>query len=119
MRRKVEPGQRYGAMVEEVQEHLNKVTGLQADLHKKLEELEKEEGRKITSEGIHTGFDSSHVNKSTASASSLGMPTRAPPPWSSSIPTMPKLAPIRQPAKAPTAMTGRWTPRLPRATSPR
>ncbi|KAH8889384.1 hypothetical protein GQ53DRAFT_767053 [Thozetella sp. PMI_491] len=63
---------RYGAMVEEIQEHLDKVTNLQKDLHNKLEELEKEESRKITSEGIHTGFDSSHVNKSTPSNAPSG-----------------------------------------------
>jgi len=68
--RKVEQDKRYGAMVDEIGEHLKKVTDLQSDLYKKLEELEKEERSKITSEGIHTGFDSSHVNKSTTPASS-------------------------------------------------
>ena len=73
--KKVEQGERYTAMVAEIEDHLKKVTDLQSGLHKKLTELEKEESRKITSEGIHTGFDSSHVNKSqpstdTTSASS-------------------------------------------------
>ena len=68
--KKLEKLERYHGMVEEIQKHLDKVTNLQADLHKKLAELEKEEGRKITSESIHTGFDSSHVNKSTPSTSS-------------------------------------------------
>ena len=67
--KKLEKVARYHGMIAEIQKHLNKVTSLQADLLKKLAELEKEEGRKITSESIHTGFDSSHVNKSTASAS--------------------------------------------------
>jgi hypothetical protein len=61
------PADRYTAMVEEIGEHLNKVKGLQADLLKKLEELEKEERSKITSDSIHTGFDSSYVNKSSTS----------------------------------------------------
>ncbi|KAK4230872.1 Cdc37 N terminal kinase binding-domain-containing protein [Podospora fimiseda] len=68
--KKIEGDKRYDGMVAEVQEHLQKVEDLQRDLHKKLEELEKEEHRKITSESIHTGFDSSHVNKSKSSSSS-------------------------------------------------
>ncbi|KAH7170446.1 hypothetical protein EDB81DRAFT_165284 [Dactylonectria macrodidyma] len=55
---------RYEAMMEEIQEHENKVKTLQTELVAKLEELQKEEGKKITSEGLHTGFNSSHVNKS-------------------------------------------------------
>lgn len=58
------PDNRYDAMVEEIQEHENKVKALQKELEAKLAELEKEEHKKITSEGLHTGFDSSHVNKS-------------------------------------------------------
>ncbi|KAI0851037.1 hypothetical protein F5Y00DRAFT_231544 [Daldinia vernicosa] len=63
------PENRYNAMVEEIGVHLNKVQDLQQQLLSKLAELEKEESRKITSDSIHTGFDSSHVNKSTPSAS--------------------------------------------------
>lgn len=70
--KKVKQEDRYAAMVTEIQEHLDKVTSLQKDLHKKLDELEKEETRKITSESIHTGFDSSHVAKATPSSSSTG-----------------------------------------------
>jgi cell division cycle protein 37 len=56
-------------MVAEIGDHLKKVTDLQGQLLKKLAELEKEESSKITSEGIHTGFDSSHVTKSTPTSS--------------------------------------------------
>ncbi len=70
--KKVEQSQRYTAMVAEVGEHLQKVTDLQKELHTKLAELEKEESRKITSESIHTGFDSSYVNKSKPSTSASG-----------------------------------------------
>ncbi|KAI2467004.1 hypothetical protein F4781DRAFT_403958 [Annulohypoxylon bovei var. microspora] len=63
------PENRYSAMVDEIGVHLQKVQDLQKQLLTKLAELEKEEGRKITSEGIHTGFDSSYVNKSTPSTS--------------------------------------------------
>lgn len=66
--KKITQEERYGAMVAEIEDHLSKVTGLQKDLFKKLAELEKEEASKITSESIHTGFDSSHVNKSKAAA---------------------------------------------------
>ncbi|PSS03878.1 Hsp90 co-chaperone Cdc37 [Coniella lustricola] len=64
--KKVKPEDRYTAMIAEIGEHLDKVTELQGELLKKLDELQREEGRKITSESIHTGFDSSHVNKTAA-----------------------------------------------------
>ncbi|KAH6661920.1 Cdc37 N terminal kinase binding-domain-containing protein [Plectosphaerella plurivora] len=54
---------RYTGMLGAIQEHLDKVQGLQKELFVKLAELEKEDARKITSESIHTGFDSSHVTK--------------------------------------------------------
>jgi hypothetical protein len=54
---------RYTGMLAAIQEHLDKVQGLQKELFVKLAELEKEDARKITSESIHTGFDSSHVTK--------------------------------------------------------
>lgn len=63
------PESRYTAMVEEIEDHLNKVQDLQRQLLEKLAELEKDESRKITSESIHTGFDSSYVAKSTPSSS--------------------------------------------------
>jgi cell division cycle protein 37 len=72
---KTNPENRFDAYVAEVKVHRNKVDSLQKQLLEKLTELEREEGRKITSESIHTGFDSSYVNKSdkkptTASSSS-------------------------------------------------
>ncbi|KAJ4304198.1 hsp90 co-chaperone Cdc37 [Collariella sp. IMI 366227] len=70
--KKIEQDKRYDGMVTEVEGHLKKVNDLQGELLKKLSELEKEEASKITSEGIHTGFDSSHINKSTSSASGSG-----------------------------------------------
>ena len=54
----------FDAYVTEVTSHLNKVKDLQKQLLEELNKLEKEEGRKITSESIHTGFDSSFVAKS-------------------------------------------------------
>ncbi|ERT01496.1 cell division cycle protein 37 [Sporothrix schenckii 1099-18] len=65
--KKVEGAARYDAMVAEIEEHQNKVADLQRQLIDKLGELEKEESRKITSDTFHTGFDSSHVNKSAPS----------------------------------------------------
>ncbi|KAK4123355.1 hypothetical protein N657DRAFT_656613 [Parathielavia appendiculata] len=67
--KKIEQDKRYDGMVAEIEDHLKKVNSLQDDLIKRLTELEKEESRKITSESIHTGFDSSHINKSTSSSS--------------------------------------------------
>ncbi len=63
------PSNRYTAMTEEIEGHLRKVQDLQSELLKKLAELEKIESSKITSDSIHTGFDSSHVAKSQPSAS--------------------------------------------------
>lgn len=46
-----------------IQGHKDKVQDLQKKLLERLAELEKEEGSKITSENLHTGFDTSHVAK--------------------------------------------------------
>lgn len=70
------PDNRYEAMIEEIQSHEDKVQDLQKQLVVKLGELEKEEGKKITSEGIHTGFDSSHVNKSKTEEKGAGSSTQ-------------------------------------------
>ncbi|KAL4919913.1 Cdc37 N terminal kinase binding-domain-containing protein [Aspergillus aurantiobrunneus] len=56
----------FQAYAKGVQGHKDKVQGLQKELLAKLAELEKEEGSKITSESIHTGFDTSHVAKHKA-----------------------------------------------------
>lgn len=63
---------KYRAYIEGVQGHKNKVNGLQEELLKKLAELEREEKSKITSDDIHTGFDSSFVNKSKPSDKGKG-----------------------------------------------
>ena len=83
--------ERYEAYVKEVGGHEKKVQGLQKDLNAELTKMEKEEGSKITSESIHTGFDNSYVSKassvtptaavtktSTASKSELMNPSRPP-----------------------------------------
>ena len=54
------------AYISGVQEHKGKVEQLQKELLERLAQLEKEEGSKITTENLHTGFNSSHVNKSEA-----------------------------------------------------
>ncbi|KAK0766813.1 hypothetical protein N5P37_000541 [Trichoderma harzianum] len=58
------PDDRYTAMMDEIQEHVDKIKELQKEQAKELENLEKEEGKKITSDNIHDGFNSSYVNKS-------------------------------------------------------
>lgn len=60
--------ERLGGYVEEVRGHKSKVLDLQQQLLKRLAELEKLEGSKITSESIHTGFNTSHVSKAQAAA---------------------------------------------------
>jgi cell division cycle protein 37 len=57
---------RYRAYVNGVTGHLIKVQGLQQELLVKLAQLEKEESSKITSDSIHTGFNTSHVAKPKA-----------------------------------------------------
>jgi cell division cycle protein 37 len=60
------PDNRYEAYVAEVKAHQAKIEDLQRQLLEQLNKLEREEGRKITSESIHTGFDSSFVSKADA-----------------------------------------------------
>lgn len=61
---------RYKQYIKGVQGHQKKVRDLQKELESRLNELEREEGRKITSDSIHTGFDSSSVNKASKSSTS-------------------------------------------------
>ena len=58
-----EPKDWYKSYVDGVGKHKTKVQGLQKDLLLKLQQLEKEEGSKITSESIHEGFNMSSVSK--------------------------------------------------------
>lgn len=53
----------FQSYVKGVEGHKKKVNGLQVELNQKLAELEKEEGKKITSDSIHTGFSVSSVAK--------------------------------------------------------
>lgn len=57
------PDDLYQAYTKGVGAHKDKVQGLQKELLQKLAELEKEEGSKITSDQLHTGFNTSHVAK--------------------------------------------------------
>lgn len=57
------PDNLWQAYIKGVQGHKDKVEGLQQELLEKLAQLEKEEGSKITTDMLHTGFDSSFVNK--------------------------------------------------------
>ncbi|OJJ44105.1 hypothetical protein ASPZODRAFT_161207 [Penicilliopsis zonata CBS 506.65] len=53
------------AYIKGVKEHKSKVESLQKELLEKLAQLEKEERSKITSDQIHTGFDTSFVAKAS------------------------------------------------------
>ena len=53
----------YKKYLEGINEHKTKVQNLQKDLFEKLAELEKAESSKITSDSIHTGFDTSSISK--------------------------------------------------------
>lgn len=57
-------GDKFAAYVREVEGHKEHVEDLQRQLLGELNKLEKEEGKKITSESYATGFSTSHVAKS-------------------------------------------------------
>ncbi|KAI1941284.1 hsp90 co-chaperone Cdc37 [Ophidiomyces ophidiicola] len=57
------PENRFEAFIQGVEGHKKKVLDLQQELLVKLAQLEREEGSKITSDSIHTGFNSSFVAK--------------------------------------------------------
>ncbi|KAK5111405.1 hypothetical protein LTR85_012179 [Meristemomyces frigidus] len=73
---KAEGPARYEAFMKEVAEHGKKVQTLQKQLLAELNKLEREEGNKITSESIHTGFSSSHVAKQAAPAPAAAAATK-------------------------------------------
>ncbi|KAK2591229.1 hsp90 co-chaperone Cdc37 [Conoideocrella luteorostrata] len=56
----------YPAFIEELDAHAKKLTQIRKETQSKLDQLLKEEGKKITSDSIHTGFNSSHVSKAEA-----------------------------------------------------
>ncbi|KAI9037901.1 Hsp90 co-chaperone CDC37 [Aspergillus affinis] len=60
------------AYIKGVQGHKDKVQGLQKELLEKLAQLEKEESSKITSDQLHTGFDTSHIAKVEADKAKAG-----------------------------------------------
>ncbi|CAL5872437.1 uncharacterized protein PFLUO_LOCUS6701 [Penicillium psychrofluorescens] len=64
------PDNLFKAYIQGVGGHRAKVEDLQKELLTKLAQLEKEEGSKITSDQLHTGFDTSHVAKGKAPAAS-------------------------------------------------
>lgn len=66
----------FKAYITGVQGHKDKVLGLQQELLQKLAQLEKEEASKITSDSIHTGFDSSYVAKSDPKAKGKATETK-------------------------------------------
>ena len=66
---------RFEAYVNEVKAHIAKIEDLQRQLREQLGQLEKEERGKITSESIHTGFDSSFVSKADQKTASPTEPS--------------------------------------------
>lgn len=64
------PENRYEGFLAQIQEHRDRVAGLQQQLLAKLAELEKEDKKHITSDDLKTGFDYSNVKKSDQVSSS-------------------------------------------------
>lgn len=71
------PSNRYEGYIKGVKGHQSKVLGLQQELLEKLAELERIEKSKITSESIHTGFDSSQVSKSKSPPTAASPPKKS------------------------------------------
>ena len=53
--------EKYELYLKEVKQHADRVVDLQRQLNEQLSDLERKDAQKITSESIHTGFDSSSV----------------------------------------------------------
>jgi cell division cycle protein 37 len=66
----------FEAYVAEVKAHIAKIEDLQKQLQEQLVQLEKEDHRKITSESIHTGFDSSFVSKADQKVAPASEPAK-------------------------------------------
>jgi len=66
----------FEAYVAEIKSHITKIEDLQKQLQEQLMQLDKEERRYITSENIHTGFNSSHVTKADHKVSTPAEPPR-------------------------------------------
>ncbi|KAI9831637.1 MAG: hsp90 co-chaperone Cdc37 [Phylliscum demangeonii] len=73
-----ETGDRLQAYIDRLKVHQAEVRELQKDLLKQLAGLEQEESKKITSEGLHTGFDSSFVSRPAKKASAQKTPSTTP-----------------------------------------
>ncbi|AEO63556.1 13c16f75-6ad8-4f69-b7b3-bd37e88f1a4d [Thermothielavioides terrestris] len=73
--RQLQKEQRYESFLQELDRHVRKIQDLQADLGKRLDALEQQESKKITSESYHVGFDSSHVSRAKQPETSKEAPS--------------------------------------------
>ena len=71
------PDNWYKSYEKGIKSHKAKVEGLQRDLHIKLADLEKEESRRITSDKLHDGFNTSSVAKEAPKPVSKRQPQKA------------------------------------------
>lgn len=71
------PDNWYKSYEKGIEGHRTKVEGLQKDLHIKLADLEQEESRKITSDKLHDGFNTSSVAKETPKSAPKKQPKKA------------------------------------------
>jgi cell division cycle protein 37 len=70
-KRHIGEDERYNAFVEEIGVQIGDVRDLQDKAAERLNELEKQDAKKITSESYHVGFDSSHVNNAKLGEGSI------------------------------------------------
>lgn len=72
--RNIEQDKRYDALLEELSLHLQNIQDLQKGVINKLDSLQEEVSKKITSHSYRTGFNSSGVNKAAAGENSTEAP---------------------------------------------
>jgi cell division cycle protein 37 len=70
-----EPGDRWRAFIERLKEHEERLAQQTKDTRKRLRDLENEEKAKITSDDVHEGFSSGHINKEQDQKPALKKPT--------------------------------------------
>ncbi|PSN60113.1 hypothetical protein BS50DRAFT_579604 [Corynespora cassiicola Philippines] len=76
---------RFDKFLKGLESHKDRIVDLQRQLHEKLDELEKEEKKHITSDDIKTGFDYSNVRKGELEASTAATSSGKAPASSSSV----------------------------------
>ncbi|KAH6622678.1 Cdc37 N terminal kinase binding-domain-containing protein [Chaetomium tenue] len=68
---------RFEALIEELKMHIRNIEDAQKELAEKLDELEQQSSKKITSDNYRVGFDTSHVSKSAPAEKKLSSSSKS------------------------------------------